>query len=252
MQEIFKKINQIDKTNIDFEVNPQSIIGGSMTREHRLLYFDTEQTDPLYIDFIPHNGTTDTIYLIPSGHLLYLPNSTTNFHCINVPHKCLNNIEKYWIYNLKYKSGKDISFSTSNIQLQNRIITQVLASNFIGKQNTPSLQYIQQAELLIEYIHQTRMTNQFSINDCAEILNTIRKTVLRICSLVFKETPINIIRHHLFMCIIFQTISCQMQPLSEIANSLGFRDLSTFNRYVKTISGYTPKELRANFYHIRL
>lgn len=88
MQEIFKKLNrenQPEKTEIEFETNPHRIIGASMTKEHRLLCFETQQTEPLYIDFIPYNGTTDTIFLIPSGHLLYLPNSTTHFHCINVP-----------------------------------------------------------------------------------------------------------------------------------------------------------------------
>ncbi len=101
MQEIFNKLNkqnQPEKKEIEFETNPHRLIGASMTKEHRLLYFETEQTEPLYIDFIPYNGTTDTIFLIPSGHLLYLPNSTTHFHCINVPYSCINDFELSWFY----------------------------------------------------------------------------------------------------------------------------------------------------------
>lgn len=259
MKEIFQKLNRqpyTEKTEIEFETNPQNIVGASMTKEHRLVYFEKEQTEPFYIDFVPHKGVTDCIFIIPAGHLLYFPNSTTNFHCIYIPHKCLNNIEKYWIYNLKYKNQKSIILNHSKINFNGksltRIITQIFDSVNEDGQNIPSLQYIQQAELLNNNIYQTVITHQFSINDWTEILNTTRKTVLRICSLVFDETPTKIIRYHLFLSIIFQIISCQMQPLSEVANNLGFRDLSTFNRYVKTISGYTPKELRENYNHIKL
>lgn len=255
MQEIFKKLirhDQTEKAEITLESNPQNIIGASMTKEHRLVYFESEQSEPFYIDFVPYNGTVDCIFIIPAGHLLYLPFSTTNFYCIYIPHNCINNTEKYLIYSLKYKSSKGISFDIDNIPQHNRIITQVLASNFNERQKTPSLHYIQQAELLIDNIYQAVITHQFSLNDCAEILNTTRKTVLRICNLVFDETPTNIIRYHLFLSIVFHIISCQVKPLSEVASNLGFRDLSTFNRYVKTISGYTPKELRENYNHIKL
>lgn len=258
MQEIFKKLNrhdQTEKTEIEIETNPQNIIGASITKEHRIVCFEKEQTEPFYIDFVSHNGTVDCIFIIPAGHLLYLPISTTNFYCIYIPHKCLNNTEKYLIYSLKYKTQKSVIYYSENINSMgslSRIITQIFDSIKEVGQIIPSLQYIQQAELITNNFQQTSITHQFSISDWTQILNTTRKTVLRICNLVFDETPTNIIRYHLFLSIVFHIISCQVKPLSEVASNLGFRDLSTFNRYVKTISGYTPKELRENYNHIKL
>lgn len=255
MQEIFKKLNrqtQTEKTEIEFETNLQNIIGASMTKEHRLVYFETEQTEPFYIDFVPHSGTTNAIYLIPSYHLLYLPNSTTNFHCINVPHSCINDIEKYWIYNLKYKSEKSIVFETNNIYLHNRIITQGLASNFPTAQIFPSIQYILFAEKLSHFISQSNITHQLSILDLIDKMCITKKTINRFCDTIFSASPSTIIRYHLILKTAFMIISCKLNSFTNIADDLEFKNLSAFGRYVKTFSGFTPKEIRENYAHLNL
>src|SRR5690606_17096305 len=118
---------QAEKTEIGYEFNPQNLIGTSMTKEHRLIYFKVVQTELFYIDFVQHSGTTNTIYLIPSGHILYLPNSITKLYCINIPQSCTNEVEQYWINTFKYRLDKSITYPSNTIKLhQTNFLSQFL------------------------------------------------------------------------------------------------------------------------------
>lgn len=260
MQEIFKKLNpqiqtENEKTEIEFETDLQNIIGASIAKDHRLIYFETEQTEPFYIDFVPHFGATNTIYLIPSGHLLYLPYSTIYFHCINIPHSCINDIEKCWIYSLKYKNNKSIhveNLKTSHLQnLQKKnIIPQAFYKQITP--HTSIFQYLQQAEELMLCLANFNCSHQLSLKELKETLNITEKTLQRVCSTVFEFSPMAILRYHLILKIIFEIIYDKQKSLSVIANELHFRDVSTFSRYVRQLTRLTPKEIREAHYHIIL
>lgn len=254
MKEIFQKLNRqpyTEKTEIEFEVNPQNIIGDSITKEHRLLYFDTVQTEPLYIDFVPHNGTTNTIFLIPSGHLLYLPYQITNYNTIIIPHTCLNDIEKYWIYRLKYKNDKSITFTQQLERFAEKNILQDIIDNQTIP-NTTVFQYIQQAEHIMLYLFNTNCCHQLSVKEILSRMNITEKTLQRICKTVFELQPTQILRYHLTLKIVFHLINDKQKTNSEIASELNFKDVSTFNRYVKTLTKFTPKEIRETHNHIIL
>lgn len=258
MQEIFRKLNpqnQTDKTEIEFEVNSQNIIGGSMIKEHRLVYFEAKQSEPFYIDFVPYHGITNTIYLIPSGHLLYLPISTTNFHCINVPHSCLNDFEKCCIYSLKYKNEKSMHSTHLNTQqlanLQGKNIIQNILYNPIAP-NTSTFQYLQHAEDVMVCLSRLTCCHQLSVNDLLNELSISEKTLQRVCNAIFEFQPTQILRYHLTLKIVFHIINDKQKSFTEIVNELNFRDVSTFGRYVKTLTKFTPKEIRTTYSHIVL
>lgn len=169
MKEIFQKLNRqpyTDKTEIEFEVNSQNIIDCSMTKEHRLVYFEAKQSESFYIDFVPYHGITNTIYLIPSGHLLYLPISITNFHCINVPDSCINDMEKYWIYSLKYKNEKSIHSTHLNTQQLANLQGKNIIQKTLYNQITPDIstfQYLPKAEDVMLCVSSLICCHQLSV-----------------------------------------------------------------------------------------
>src|SRR5690554_4836735 len=200
MKEIFQKLNRqpyTEKTEIEFETNPQNIVGASMTKEHRLVYFEKEQTEPFYIDFVPHKGVTDCIFIIPAGHLLYIPHNINDFACINIPHSNLNQSEKHLLLNQKYKSIKSLNgtkFNKKEVEkVHPKFLIQKLSSNY-QTTNVSSFQYIQQAEEVVNYLSNSLCCHQLSVKELLNRLNISEKTLQRICSSIFEFQPIQILR----------------------------------------------------------
>lgn len=253
MVEIFHHLNtrkQFDKNEVKSQ---DKLIGCTISNVHRLIFFSKSQGLPIYINFVDHKIVPGNLYIIPAGHLLYLPLGTHNFSCIYRPHSQISNVEKYWIYQQKYKGKKTLDIDKSEIELlsqsPNTIISR-LATDFSHTNNIPPVQYLQQADELCSLISSIICNHKLSVSDLVKGINTTEKTLQRVCNTVFGKNPIHIIRYQLQLKIMFQILSRKDDSFSEIANDLRFMSSSTFGRYVKSLSGFTPKEIRDNHPHI--
>lgn len=255
MQEVFKRLNQkIQKEEFKTELltNPKNYIGGTMIECHRIFFFSTNQIDNLYIDFKPYKIESDKIFIIPSGHILYLPAVTFDFFCLNIDNSSLNEFEKLLLFRYKYLIDKSTTFSTDlpNLFTIENVFFQMYKGNDFLKEIQIPIQYIHQAEKLNTFILNTTICHQLTVTDFSKSINVSPKTLLRICKDIFNKKPQYIIRYHLIVKAIFFIIANKTSSLSFISDNLNFKDLGTFSRYVKAYTGISPNEIRKDYLHL--
>ncbi|WPO78874.1 helix-turn-helix domain-containing protein [Flavobacterium sp. KACC 22761] len=258
MIEIFQKLskhNHQEITETTLLTSPTDYIGGSVTNEHRLLFFDNNQSESIYIDFATYKITIDKLYYIPAKHLLYLPNTIKQFYCILIPTCLINDIEKSILFSLYYKNDKSIKCDLSFTELKSKTESKRFLSELvfhINNKSHPSLQYIKIGEKFLQILYKTKISHKLTLQSLSNELDITDKTLQRVCNTVYSVSPIAIIRYHLLLKAVFIIISKKLTPFYQIADELGFEEVSTFNRYIKTILQYTPTTIRKQYSHIIL
>lgn len=260
MQEIFEKLNkqnQTEKTEIEFETNPQNILGGSITKEHRLIYFKKSQPQNLYIDFNVNKILSNKIFVVPAGHLLYLPPILSDFGCVTFPTSSLNEMEIFWFLSKKYLADKSMDFQMNNLNFEindrkcNRL-SAFLNTEIQYSPNEISIQYIKQADKLCSALFETLITHTFTVTDLANSIANSHKTLYRICSNIFSVKPQHIIHYHLMVKILVYIIDNKGISLHIISEELGFKNTSAFARFTKAFTGLSPKEIREIYFRLHL
>ncbi|MDQ6530025.1 helix-turn-helix domain-containing protein [Flavobacterium sp. LHD-85] len=258
MIELFQKLSKHSHQEVAVTTllsNPANYIGGSVTNDHRLLFFDSNLSESIYIDFTTYEVTTNKLYYIPVKHLLYLPNTIKQFYCIIIPICQINDIEKSILFSLYYKKDKSIKFNLSFIELKSKIESNRFVSELvflINNESYPSLQYIKIAEEFLQILNKTTITHKLTLQSLLKELSITDKTLQRVCNTVYSASPITIVRYHLLLKVVFVIISKKLTPFHQIAEELGFEEVSTFNRYIKTILQNTPTAIRQQYNHIIL
>lgn len=255
MLEIFEKLNRNshnEKNEISLLNNPEQYLGASITNEHRLLYFENNQHEPVYIDFFEQYITSNKLYIVPSRHLLYIPLSTKNYHCFIVPEATLSDFEKCWIYMFKYKTDKSIDFSIQTIKIfQKNFLTQFFKLSAL-EIRTNSFPNLYNAKQLCNLIENTNFTHNLTVTGFSQKLCVTQPTLWRVCNSIFYSKPQTILRYHLLLKIIYCLISNRQTSIYEIADDLGFKDVTTFSRFIKIATNYSPTEIRNKYEHINI
>lgn len=249
MKEIFQKLNRDENqeiAEISIQTNPLKYIGGSVAKHHRLMLFDTNQDNILYIDFNPLKIESQKLYIVPFGHTLYLPPIFSDFYCLNIPTSSLNEFEKLWLFRQQFKVEKSVPCPNDfhTLSLHKNFLSKLFDTYLLLNQNKISLQYINQAETINKLLFETTLCHQLSVADLANKINVSPKTLHRVCADIFQEKPQYIIRYFLIVKAILHIVSNKMDSFSTISENLNFNDLGTFTRYIKSYTGISPKEIR--------
>lgn len=251
MIEIFEKLNKNNEqeaTEISLLINPKNYFGSSIVNEHRLLFFEEIQNEPVYIDFFEQIITTNKLYIVPSKHLLYIPFTTTNFQCFVIPDETLNDFERYWIYMFKYQSEKSIDYEKNHVMMcQTNLISNLIELPTI---NTNSFQHLVYAKTFCELLGKSNITHSLSINIFLQKLYITQPTLWRVCNSIFNTKPQNILRYHLLLKAIFMLLSKREMSLNIISDNLGFKDQAIFSRFIKVTTNLSPTDIREKHKHI--
>lgn len=253
MKEIFALLNEED-TGINTSIlhHCNELLGMSIKHTHRIIYFDHDNISLHYIDFAPYRIEANTFYIIPKGHVYYLPLSVIDYSCIEIPEDKLTDIQLLLIYGVKY-NGKDIKVSQNifdQIIFSSAEIAIISIFELLQKRqiNTiASVQYLSQGQKLHRFITQHVNAQHPTISELAKHLCLSERTLMRISKIVFYQPPKAIFQYHLFVLSTMFILFFPAKSFAEIALSLGFKETTHFNRYIKSISGMTPTEIRHHY-----
>ncbi len=93
---------------------------------------------------------------------------------------------------------------------------------------------------------------RFNIQQLAAAIHVSEKTLYRITKSVFDLSPSQLLNYYLQLEIIFRITTHRLHSFFDIADDLKCADVSTFSRYVKSVYGLTPTEIRNKFYQLQL
>lgn len=247
MVEIYNKLRVpgIEKKEIEITKNPPSIFGCTVSDCHRLIQISPGSEHSVYVDFIAHQPLVNEWVFVPARHILYLPATDMDAYCINIPHYCLDDIQQVYFLGRIYQKSKTINLEVPDPD--HFELNKLFRSGPSLSRTWPSLQYVHKARELIDILTRTEIDFRVNITDLAARLHMSTKTLCRISKSVFNHSPYHILRYYLQLKIIFRTITCKLNTFFEIADDLKCSDVSSFGRYVKSLSGSTPGAIRAQF-----
>lgn len=256
MIEIYNRLKVLsyEKKEIEILHNPQSIKGCSISDVHRLIYFVSAAAGPVFVDFLPQSCFPEESIFIPAHQLLYFPDNAFDVYCIYIPACCLSEISHIYFLRRVYKTIKTIK--TGILDPDNfdpdKLFNSLLQADHALLQSLPSLQYVKMAIRLMDILRKTNVDFQLKVNTLAEVLHVSAKTLARITKSVFNLSPSALLNYYLQLKIVFRITTDKLHTFLDIAETLNCSDLSTFGRYVKSLSGLTPKEIRNKFYQLHL
>jgi AraC-like DNA-binding protein len=259
----FIKNNEIPK-EIERVVTPDIYYGGPITSFHRIVLFNQISETPIYIDCVPHCVEMNHVYIIPDGHILYIPYELVelvDFVIIEIPINNLNDFLNLGIHKWRYRTRK--SFFVQGIDIDAMLVestckknvVKILASEF--KKNTQNnlvpldQHYIALATQFRNCIYNSDITYLFTVDKITDGLYISNSTLWRMCNNVFELSPRAVIRFHLVIKSIFLLSIHTNKSVEDIAYLLDFNEHTTFSRYIKGAVGLTPTEIRKQ-YHLLL
>lgn len=258
MIEIYNKLKLLsyEKKEIEMLHNPQSIKGCSISDAHRLLYFVSATAASIYVDFLPQACSPEELIFIPARQVLYFPDedNSADVYCICIPVSCLSDIQHIYCLRRVYQKMKTIksgSVDPGNFDLD-KLFNTLFRADDLFLQSLPSLQYVNKALALMDALSKTNVDFQLKINNLADAIHVSGKTLSRITKSVFNVSPADLLHYYLQLKIVFRIITHKLHTFFDIAESLNCSDVSSFGRFVKSLSGLTPKEIRNKFYQLQL
>lgn len=258
MVEIYNRLKVLsyEKKEIEMLHNPPSIKGCTVSDAHRLLYFASAPAAPVFVDFLPQTGSPEELIFIPAYQLLCFPETDKCWDvcCIYIPPCCLSDIQQIYLLRRIYDRVKTIridSMDPGNFD-PDQLFNPLFQADHTFLQSLPSLQYVHKALKLMDVLRATNIDFQLSISDLADFIHVSGKTLFRITKSVFNLPPSALLQYYLQLKIVFRIITCKLYTFFDISEELNCSDVSTFGRYVKSLSGFTPKEIRNKFYRLYL
>lgn len=258
MVEIYNKLKVLsyEKNELEILHNPQSINGCTISDAHRLLYFVSANPATIFVDFLPQPCSPGALIFIPAHQLLYFPetDNACDVYCIYIPACCLSDIQHVYLLRRVYEKIKTIrtgSIDPGNFDLD-KLFNPLLQADHLLMQSLPSLQYVDKAVRLMHILRATQVDFQLKINTLADAIHVSGKTLFRITKSVLNVSPSDLLNYYIQLKIVFRIITRKLHTFFDIAAELNCSDVSSFGRYVKSLSGLTPKELRNKFYRLQL
>ncbi|MBL7706720.1 MAG: AraC family transcriptional regulator [Taibaiella sp.] len=256
MVEIYKKLKVLstEKNEIEILYNQVSITGCTISEQHRLLYFVSEPSAVVFVDFISQQPAKGELVFIPSHQLLYFPQMVGDYYCIQIPQSCLSELQHVYLLRLTYQKNKTIKpgdMDPVHFDLD-KLFNSLFRCDPLFMRSLPSLQYISKAVALMEVLKSTNVDFELNINNLAGSIHVSEKTLYRITKSVFNLSPSGILNYYIQLKVIFRIIVQKLHTFFDIADDLKCKDVSTFSRYVKALYGLTPTEIRNKFYQLQL
>ncbi|GEM_PF-1418995 len=256
MVEIYKKLKVLstEKNEIEILHDPVSITGCTISDRHRLLYFAGDPAGVVFVDFIPQQAAKKELVFIPAHQLLYFPKMAGDCYCIHIPQSCLSELQHVYLLRLIYQKSKTIKpgdIDLAHIDLD-KLFNSLFRRDPLFLRSLPSLQYVSKAIALMEVLKSTNVDFELNINRLAGSIHVSEKTLYRITKSVFNLSPSGILNYYIQLKVIFRIIIQKLHTFFDIADDLKCKDVSTFSRYVKTLYGLTPTEIRNKFYQLQL
>lgn len=256
MVEIYNKLKglSIEKKKIDIQHNPPAIVGSTISETHRFLYFASAPKHVVFVDFMPQQIGAEVLLFVPAHQFLYLPEMDMECYCIPIPPSSLSALQQAYLLRLTYQKVKtlEIGFGDMEHLYPDKLFNTILRAQPCFLSSLPSLQYVQQAIALMEVLSNATVDFQFNIKQLAAAIHVAQKTLYRITKSVFGLSPSQLLNYYLQLRIIFRITTYRLHSFFDIAEELKCPDVSTFSRYVKTMYGLTPTEIRNKFYHLQL
>lgn len=235
-----------DHSHFSLVSNPVNYIGYSIKHFHRVLFFTTTENKHLNIDFIPLRIEEKKLYIIPAGHILYLPPIFQNFYCINFKPSTLTDLENLWIFGKKYSNIKIIDSRIFFLKdfLNIQTISDIFEYDFIKKAKKIPAQYIYKARLINTFLHSENICHKTTVGIISENIFVTEKTLLRICKTIYLSNPRKIIQYHLALKCFLHMLHNKEDSISSIATKFNFEEVSTFTRFIKATTNHSPKEIK--------
>lgn len=256
MVEIYNKLKGLstEKKEIKILHNPTSLIGCTISETHRLLYFSSAPANVVFVDFMPQEVSANVLLFIPAHQLLYIPEMEMECYCIPIPQSCLSDLQQAYLMRLIYQKIKTLKIGAVDPGhlYPDKLFNSIFRSDPSFLRSGPSLQYVYKATTLMEVLKNATIDFQLNINQLAAAIHVSEKTLYRITKSVFNLSPSKLLNYYLQLEIIFRIATHKLHSFFDIADDLKCADVSTFSRYVKTMYGLTPTEIRNKFYHLQL
>lgn len=257
-----KAYNETNNNSTLFR-NPEDGFGLQLTSNLRLLIFE-KLPQNFCIDFVPQSLESGRIYIVPDKHFHFLSRvEKCSFYCIDIDEKKLSLSEKKMLYAIKYRQQKSVHAVIPEIEMLS-----FLKENYRGEKSN-TLQFNQIKEMFFESSHSIMQplscaafkhlhwTESFmaqinnmdlQLDECV-IDNLILKlkcserTLQRACISTLGICARSVIKYHILLRATH--LLCQQNmPITTISKTLGFSNLSAFDKFVKRLANTTPKDLQ--------
>lgn len=242
---IYKMTTFKDHSNFILCNNHKNNIGYSIKNFHRVLFFTKSEDKNISIDFVSLKIYADKLYIIPSGHILYLPTISQDFYCINFDSSTLTQLENLWIFSKKYSTEKIINrpFSLNEYSSIQKI-SDIFDYDFIKKVKKIPEHYIFKAKLINNFFLSHNICHKTTIGVVSKNIHVTDKTLLRICKSIYQCNPRDIIQYHLASKCFLYLLHNNKESIVSIAYKFNFEEVSTFTRYIKSYIKHTPKDIK--------
>ncbi len=253
------KNNNLLPENKNLASNHTLNLGLSIKPYLRLVYFEHNLKEKQYIGFEQYNIQQEKFYIIPPYELSYIPNTATEFYCIEMPLQALSRKKLMVLFSIIYTNKRIIEMDVAKLQLLQNMpynnAINIVFSN-LRKQHHTSITtqpiYLNYAEKLFNLLPHINFTHKTNTKEWAENIGIPPKTLLRACNAIFSIAPKYIIRYHLLSKCMYMLLHYPNENIATIADKLAFKDLTTFNRFLKTLSNKTPNEIKSMYAHLEI
>jgi AraC-like DNA-binding protein len=251
-------------TNICLTLNEQQVHGLHFMHNHRLLVFE-RSGGSIFIDFEEETIEAGVIYLIPALHFSSLsPAYKGNFLSIELNELVLTPPLKKLIYGLAYQKQKHIpSLLIKDHSLLIKIIEtgkqegdqgisfwKFMAKCFpqellaeLCNYRTITTHYLEDAENLLDILKNTMLSHQETTAGYLRgELGLHERTLRRVCIHIFGLSLNHIIHYHLIQKARY--LMSKSIPFADIAVNMGFQDVTSYRRYLKTLTGNKPGQMK--------
>lgn len=268
MIEIIKKYSKNPiQTGVLITENPLHIHGLQFILHTRLLFFKNSIGE-FEIDFHPQKVFSDRIYILPPLHFQHIrPNLISDVICVDIDNSYLNPYHKQLLNYIKYNRQKSLQHSdnSTNYRIYDKLleikdiakykpdaiidilenwIENCFPKELINKRRSKNYSYIQASDNFLTLISK----RELNIETCrvsliASELFTSERNLNRICKAAFGLSTKDVLKYHLAIKAVL-LLSNPNFSIVEIANELSFPHLSSFNRYINRLTGFTPTSIR--------
>ncbi len=169
----------------------------------------------------------------------------SNLPVIHLNDEETNKIKLLWqVFESEMESSDELQLEMLQMLLKRLLIllTRIYKSQGdYNKADTEQMEVIREFNFLVEQHFRT----EHSVARYAELMFKSPKTLSNLFSKIGAKTPLQYIQERIALEA-RRLLSYTDRPVKDIAFSLGYEDVSSFNRFFKKIEGHSPSEFRKN------
>lgn len=256
---------------VSMSVCPQDAYQLRKSPSGRLLVFE-QSGGNLLIEFATYKIKANCLYYIPAGHYYMLPSGSISgeFLAIDIHCASLSHQYRYWLYHLKYvhnksfpmighakddffenlKSAEGLLLPIVSRQLYHWI--QGIAGYRYGQRIaiSPNMsRYVDVADQLM-MLFEADSTGCHTPEQASRGIATHIQTLRRTTKSLFDMLPTEVINFHRLQTAFYLMVTEPSQPVSALADRLGFTSPSAFSRFVKRYTNLKPSDLKQCCLHL--